>query len=355
VAKEATEELVEKVAKETVEDAAENIFKETGEELLEKASKETLAVVTENTLEETSEELIGKVSQTVVEKGTKEVTSETTGTVLKETSKATVVNETTDSAKIISKKPIATTSEAAERFLRGEFGAVKMGEVGKLPDDILEIIKTGPDSSVLVKEFQRNLDELIDPLSIQRGFSTQPVHINITSGRYYISKTPDEAKVLLSEAKKLVDAGETGKAIEIVKELAHGFKRGNGDKAIIGRYPFYIDKALEEGGVFFDVGESWDDLVKIFDNDKYGAFLANEEFLYILRDYDVKSIELVTDMNKPLPGGGSTSIKLLDWFEEFNSKEFVPWNKMSFGQMEALSLETSPLFERTTDTIWKFR
>jgi hypothetical protein len=31
------------------------------------------------------------------------------------------------------------------------------------------------------------------------------------------------------------------------------------------------------------------------------------------------------------------------------------WEKISYGYMEALALETSSLFERAVDAVWKFR
>lgn len=142
-------------------------------------------------------------------------------------------------------------------------------------------------------------------------------------------------------------------AIEKVRELSDEFVRGSGDKALIGGFRPYIEKALRDGGVFFDVGESWDDLMSIVGKDKYGSFLANEEFLYILKDHGVKNVELVTELSATLDDGTKTTKSLLDWFDEFNNTADIGWDEMSYGQMEALALETSPLFSREPDAlIW---
>jgi len=353
VVKETGEEIIEKTAKETVEETAEKVLKETGEELANKVAKESLEEVADKALKETTEEVVEKtVKKEIAEKATKDVADGVAVQVVKDESVTTATSAAATIASTASKTSAEITdeviNEAAEKFFKGEFGDMAMGKVSKLPDDILETLRTDPDSD-LVNKFAEKLKELIDPSG------AQPVHIDISTGTYYISKTPDEAKMIISEAKRLVDAGEVSKAIEKVKELAHLFIRGTGDKAIIGRYPFYIEDALKKGGVFFDIGESWDNLVKIFDSDRYGSFLVNEEFLYILKDYGVENIELVTDLNKPLFGAKNTTIKLQDWFDEFNKTEYISWDKMSYGQMETLAIETSPLFERVIDGVWRFK
>jgi len=348
VSRETSEELLEKTTKEALEESTTKVLKDTSEEIIEKSVKESLEEVAEKTIKESGEELAEKAAKDVLEKTTKEVVDVATTRVVKDAATTTATSATVISTKTISKISSEVINQIADGFFKGEFGDIVMGKVSDLPDDILKILRKDPDGD-LVETFARKLEELVNPSN------AQPVHIDLSTGAYYISKTPDEAKTIMSEAKRLVDGGETNKAIEKVKELAHLFKRGKGEKAIIGRYPDYIQKALKEGATFFDVGEGWNDLMKVFDNDRYAGFLANEEFLYILKDYGIESVELATDLNKPLLGGGRTTIRLDDWLDEFNDAEHIPWEEMSYGQMEVLALETSPLFDRTTGVAWNIK
>ena len=313
-----------KLGEDVVEEAAEKVAKE----LLEETIEEGMEAITEKVAKEAAKELVTETGEEILEQSAKEIVEVNSGVI----------------------------KDLTEKFYNGELGDITLGNVGELPDEIKSILKSTSDGMEPIDEFKKQLEQLIDPNSIQRGYSNNPIHIDITSGRYYISKTPDEAKALIAQAEKLAETGETSKVIEKINELAPYFTRGDGNKAFIGRYPIYIENSLGRNGVFFDVGESWNDLTKILgDNNKYGSFLANEQFLYNLKRQGVESIELTTDLTKTLDDGTKTTIKLADWLDEYNKSD-ISFETMSYGQMEALALETSPLFTREAGTVvWKFK
>ena len=214
-----------KLGEEVIEEAAEKAAKE----ILEETIEEGMEAVTEKVAKEAAEELVTETGEEILEQSAKEIAEVNSGVI----------------------------KDLTGKFYNGELGNITLGNIGELPDEIKSILKSTNDGMEPIDEFKKQLEQLIDPNSIQRGYSNNPIHIDITSGRYYISKTSDEAKALIAQAQKLAETGETSKAIEKISELAPYFTRGNGNKAFIGRYPIYIENSLGENGVFFDVGESW--------------------------------------------------------------------------------------------------
>jgi hypothetical protein len=279
--KETTEELVEKAAKETVEEAAEKTAKEAVGELAEKAFKETAEEVSEKALKEAGEELVEVTSKEAAEKTTKEVSDKVITDVASGAAAMTPASIKNASQTVAEKAAAETLELISEETTQRALKEVVAGEVTKLPADIADGL-TGESAR-----------ELAEKLSTELG--GKKVWVSAENGMVYVSASTDEALMASKMLKDAVASGEMGKIEELAKVIASGSTRGSGDRLVLGAWEEgggYIGDAVDNGGVFFDIGNDAWTQVK---NSGIDPWLVNEQFLQSQLEAGVKRIDFMGD------------------------------------------------------------
>jgi Mor family transcriptional regulator len=338
VAKEVAGEALEKTVKESLEEGAIKVLKESSEtvtqeikeEIVEKLTKEGGDELTAKSIKETNEEVVEILTKETVEEGTEKAVKEVGEEVTEKTTKEAQKELTDDSfVENVPNKDIETDTPLAEDTVVEEvvqvtplveettqrvLNEVIEGKVTKLPKDIAENLTEESATKLAAK--------------ISEELGGKKVWVSASTGSIYVSKPP-AAGFLLAEQLSKTDLTKRDEVEKILKQVAELTSRGSGNHVILG--PFkpngtFIQKALDTGGVFWDVG---DELWEALEKTGVDMFKANDQFLRLHIENGIERFDVIhTNVSKVI--------------NDFNSSSPKDWTKIKYTEKEILDLASMP-------------